>query len=220
MDILWNNSRKIVQLGSSGCWSWVVADMKTWCEEQPCLPTQAATMWAPLGATHPWNLLAAHNIPLGACRSKVSQRPDHLLPCLGPILSHQADGRDPAEEGTAGKHHFALHPVRSRCCRDTAHQGLDCSPPTKSSLLPLAHTCSAEASKPCLPHCYRDLQEASPHTSSCGKVVHTPTEGSAKQFIWQRYPRLASCLQHWMNTLHSITKSCGLGTKDYSCQTR
>lgn len=88
-----------------------------------------------------------------------------------------------------------------------------------NKILP-THTCSAEASKPCLLHYYGDLQAASPRTSSCGKVVHIPTEGSAKQFIWQRYPRLASCLQHWMNTLHSITKSCGLGTKDYSCQTR
>lgn len=64
-----------------------------------------------------WQLTTA---PLGACRSSVSLRPDHLLPCLCPVLSHQADGRDPAE---AQKHHFVLHPIRSCCWRDTAHQG-------------------------------------------------------------------------------------------------
>lgn len=36
-------------------------------------------------------------VPLGACRSNVSQKSDHPWLCLCPVLFHQADGRDPAE---------------------------------------------------------------------------------------------------------------------------
>lgn len=84
------------------------------------------------------------------------------------------------------------------------------------------HTCSAEASaKSYLPPSYGDLQAASPHPSSSWESrAHSPRgKGSDKQFIWQRYPRLASHLQHWMDTPHTTSKSCGLGTEDYSCQT-
>lgn len=145
--LLQNNSAKILQLSSSGCCGWVVADIKTLCEEQPCLPSQAAAMWAPRGATHPW-------CPPGSSQQspwvleEATCLKSQIIYCLACVLSFHT--KEMAEtqptHRTAGKHHSALHPIRSCCWRDTAHQG-PASPTNKILPTSTGHTLAARKTR-------------------------------------------------------------------------
>lgn len=178
MDIGWNNSGKILQLGSSGCWSWVVADRKTLCEEQPCLPTQAAAMWAPQGATHPQTPPGSSQqspwVLAGAMCLK-----GHVIYCLACVLSFYTKqmAETQPRHGTAGKHCFALHPIRSCCWRDRAHQPI-C---TTKHALPASTGHTLAAQKPQQSHTCPPTtaicRQLLPTAAAPGKAEHTPPEG-------------------------------------------
>lgn len=159
-------------------------------------------------------------VPLGAFRNNVSPRPD-LLPCLCPVLLHQADGRYPAEAQSSREAPLCPPPYQELLLEAHSSLGPSLSPSTKSSLLPqVTHLQCRSLWKVILAQLLPWGSTGS--FSSCQQIWegHAHSHGGkGRQFIWQRYPRPASSLQHQVNTLHSIIKSCGLGTKNYSCQT-
>lgn len=118
-------------------------------------------------------------VPLGACRSHVSQKPDHPWPCLCPVLFHQADGRDPAE-AQHSREAPLCPPLSAAAAGGT--QLTKAQPVFTNKILPtsIGHTPAARkwfSGKSLLPQYHGDLQAASTHTSTWGKAMHTPMEG-------------------------------------------
>lgn len=142
-----NNSTKILRLSSSGYCGWVGSWHEDFMWGAALPPKPGSSNVSSTGSN--WSMKSSWQlttVPLGAWRSNVPQKPDHLLLCLCPVLLHQADGRDPQQRHrTAGKHHSALHPDRSCWWRDTAHQGPASS---TNEILPTSSGHTLAAQKP------------------------------------------------------------------------
>lgn len=169
-------------------------------------------------------LLAAHNSPPGCLQEqRVSKAMSSIaLPVSCPFTPsrRQRPSRGTEQQGSA-----ALPSTPSGAAAGGTELTRAQPISTTKHALPAStgHTLAAQKpqqSHTCPPH-QGDLQAASPHSSSSWESrAHSPRgKGSDKQFIWHRYPRPASHRQHGMDTPHTISKSCGLGTEDYSCQT-
>lgn len=160
-------------------------------------------------------LLAAHNSPAGCLQEQPVSKPRSSISfsCLNPVHLHQVNGGDPHWlEEQQQRHHLVLHPIRSCCWRSTAYQGRGCSPLTNiSSLLPQVTSYFQRRnlrSVTLIPLLSGSSGSFSPRscTVNCtpeavGKAEHNAPKGkqSDDQFIWQKYPKLASCLQDWID---------------------
>lgn len=148
-------------------------------------------------------------VPLGACRSNVSQKPDHPWLCLCPVLFHQA-GETQLRHGTAGKHRCALH-YQQPLLQGHSSPRLSLSSPTKSSLLPqVTHWQHRSLRKVTL----APLPWGSAGSFSYQQLCTLPWRGVTIHLA--KVPQTCFLSAARDQYLHSITKSCGLGTTDYS----
>lgn len=178
-------------------------------------------MWAPQGATDPWSPPGSSQQSPWVLEEAMCLK-SQITYCFACVLSfYTKQMAETPSRGTEQQGSTTL-PSTLTGAADGGTQltRAQPAPPTKSSPLPqvthLQHR-SLEKVIPAPLLLWGSAGSFSSHQQLWESREHS--HGEEWQFIWQGYPRPASCLQHWVNTLHGITKSCGLGTNYYSCQT-